>query len=300
MNESSDFARSVDGFLLRLRVERGLSPHTIRAYATDLRVFGDWAERHGHDPLALTHRELRIYLAEQQRAGYARTTLARRLSSVRSFYASEVELGRLGENPAAVLSTQRKTARLPRTVPSSVLEELLDAPGADTPSGLRDRAILELLYATGIRVSELTGLDIQDVDLADGAVRVLGKGSRERVVPAHPRAADRLREYFDAGRPKLDKGREPDAVFLNRSGTRLTPGGVRRVIDKHVSRTAESVAVTPHMLRHTFATHLLEHGADLRSVQELLGHIALSTTQIYTHVSTARLRKTHGGAHPRA
>ncbi len=300
MSVTGDFALRVDGFLVRLRVERGLSPHTIRAYAADLRVFGEWAERHGHDPLALTHRDLRIYLAEQQRAGYARTTLARRLSSVRSFYASEVERGRLEENPATVLSSQRKSPRLPRTVSPRVLDALLETPPDDTPAGLRDRAILELLYATGIRVSELTGLDIEDVDFADGAVRVLGKGSRERIVPVHRRAVERLRAYLGAGRPALDKGREPDAVFLNRSGTRLTPGGVRRLIDKHVSRTAESAAVTPHMLRHTFATHLLERGADLRSVQELLGHIALSTTQIYTHVSTARLRKTHGGAHPRA
>jgi integrase/recombinase XerD len=272
----------------------------VRGYASDLRTFGAWAERTAHDPLAPTHRDVRAYLSEQQRAGYARATLARRLSSLRSFYACEVEEGRLGENPAAVLSSPRAATRLPRTASTAVLEELLDAPSPDTPLGLRDRAILELLYATGIRVSELTGLDLGDVDLAEGSVRVMGKGARERIVPVHRPAVLRMRRYLEEGRPALDKGTEPHALILSRNGTRLSPSGVRRLVDKHLAATAAGASVTPHTLRHTFATHLLEAGADLRTVQELLGHIALSTTQIYTHVSTARLRNTHGGAHPRA
>ncbi|MBN2839639.1 MAG: tyrosine-type recombinase/integrase, partial [Coriobacteriia bacterium] len=164
----------------------------------------------------------------------------------------------------------------------------------------RDRAILELLYATGIRVSELVGLDLGDLDLAQGLITVMGKGSRERTVPMHPVAILRLRAYLEQARGRLGKQRDDRAVFLNRLGGRLTDGGVRRLLDRHLSTLGAEAALTPHALRHTFATHLLEGGADLRTVQELLGHVALSTTQIYTHLSTKHLRDVHKGAHPRA
>ena len=178
--------------------------------------------------------------------------------------------------------------------------DLLDTPDPATPLGLRDRAILELLYATGVRVSELSGLDLGDVDLTGGTIRVMGKGSHERDVPMHPAAVRRLREYLSGGRAALQVPGSESAFFLNRLGTRLTSGGVRRMLDRHLTTIGAAAQITPHDLRHSFATHLLEGGADLRTVQELLGHVALSTTQIYTHVSTKHLRDVHKGAHPRA
>jgi len=181
-----------------------------------------------------------------------------------------------------------------------LLASLLAAPDPSIPLGLRDRAILELLYASGVRVSELTGLDLGDLDLHGGLVRVMGKGARERIVPLYPAVLTTLHEYLERGRPSLARDSEQQAVFLNRNGTRLGTGGVRRMLDRHLQEIASGIHLTPHSLRHTFATHLLEGGADLRTVQELLGHVALSTTQIYTHVSTGHLREVHRGAHPRA
>jgi site-specific recombinase XerD len=172
-------------------------------------------------------------------------------------------------------------------------------PDPSTPHGLRDRAILETHYATGMRVSELTGLDLRDVDFARGQIKVLGKGSKERIIPIHRLANARLAEYLRSGRPSLAKGSDSPAFFLNRSGTRLTAGGVRRLMKKRLAESSGPSSLSPHALRHTFAAHLLEEGADLRTVQELLGHVALSTTQIYTHLSARRLRDVHKTAHPR-
>jgi site-specific recombinase XerD len=192
-------------------------------------------------------------------------------------------------------------ARLPKVVPADLLAALLEAPDRSTPSGLRDAAILELLYAAGLRVGEVEGLDLGGLDLAQGQVRVLGKGSKERIVPVHRLAAQRLRDWLRDGRPRLAKAdKSTEAVFLNRLGTRYSAGAVRRMMAAYLREIGGPAGLTPHALRHTFATHLLEGGADLRTVQELLGHVALSTTQIYTHVSVRRLRDIHRDAHPRA
>jgi tyrosine recombinase XerC len=290
----------VDRYLEHLRVERNLSPNTLAAYAGDLASLLAWADRESVLLLEADHRVLRRYLADLDRARYARRTIARRLAAVRSFYRFLVQRGFATSSPAAVLVTPKVPRELPTVAPETLLSTLIETPDASTPLGLRDRAILELLYATGIRVSELTGLDIGDVDLVGGTARVMGKGSRERIVPMHAVAIRHIREYLTGGRESLRSGKTGTALFLNRLGTRLTAGGVRRMLERHLAALGAASQLTPHSLRHSFATHLLEGGADLRTVQELLGHVALSTTQIYTHVSTKHLRDVHKGAHPRA
>jgi integrase/recombinase XerD len=289
----------VDRFVTHLDVERGVSPHTVKAYASDLACYLEWAARAGVDPVRLTHRQLRGYLAELDAARYARRTIARRLASVRSFFAYLVTEDLVGSDPSTVLSAPKQTRRLPRVVPADALSALLDSPDLSTPAGLRDAAVLELLYATGIRVSELTGLRIDAVDLAQGQAIVMGKGSKERLVPIHRRAVQLLRDYLERARPHLARPDSADAVFLSTRGNALSPEAVRRIINRHLASAGSTAHVSPHALRHTFATHLIEAGADLRTVQELLGHVALSTTQIYTHVSMKRLQDVHRDAHPR-
>jgi integrase/recombinase XerD len=302
MNTASEHTADahLDRFLTHLVVERSVSPHTVRSYATDLRAFFDWCERSGVDPIGADHRNLRRFLGELDQARYARRTIARRSSSIRAFYRFLVLTGVLDTSPAAVLSSPKVPRTLPVVATGEVLQTLLDTPDPATPIGVRDRAVLELLYATGIRVSELSGLDVGDVDFAGGTLRVMGKGSRERIVPIHRIAAERLTEYLRDSRPRLGKTQDGHALFLSRRGARLAPAGVRYLMKGHLEKAGVQLALTPHALRHTFATHLLEAGADLRTVQELLGHIALSTTQFYTHVSMGRLRDVHKGTHPRA
>jgi tyrosine recombinase XerC len=290
----------VDQYVTHLRVERNLSPNTLTAYAGDLAHYLAWAEREGVHILDVDHRAIRRFLAELDRARYAKRTVARRLAAVRSLYRYFVQRGLTASSPALVLSTPRLPRELPTVAPASMLDSLIETPSGSSPQDIRDRAILELLYATGVRVSECTGLDLGDVDFGGGTIRVMGKGSRERIVPMHPAATRRLREYLAGARPGLTSAKTDTAFFLNRLGTRLSSGGVRRMLEKHLETLGAASHITPHDLRHSFATHLLEGGADLRTVQELLGHVALSTTQIYTHVSTKHLRDVHRGAHPRA
>jgi integrase/recombinase XerD len=290
----------VDRFLRHLGAERNASPQTVRAYAADLARYLEWAERACVDPLGDDPRVLRRYLAELDRAKYSRRTIARRLSAIRSLFAYLNREGVLAHNPASVMSSPKLETRLPRIVPADILTTLLDAPSTDNPTGLRDRAILELLYATGVRVSELVGIDLRDLDCAQAQVRVLGKGSKERILPLHREAVSRIEGYLRAGRPALRPATDERALFLNRFGRRLTDGGVRRVLHRRLEALGSASGITPHTLRHTFATHLLESGADLRTVQELLGHVALSTTQIYTHLGVQRLQRVHRDAHPRA
>lgn len=300
MGERPDNEALVDQYLYHLRVERNLSAHTVAAYASDLAALCAWAAREEVHLLDADHRSLRRFLADLDRARYAKRTIARKLAAVRSLYRFFVQRGLLTASPAVVLATPKLPRELPTVAPLSLLESLIATPDASTPLGVRDRAILELLYATGVRVSELTGLDLGDVDFAGGTIRVMGKGSRERIVPIHPAASRCLRSYLDSGRSQLASAKTGSEFFLNRLGTRLSSGGVRRMLDRHLQALGASAELTPHALRHSFATHLLEGGADLRTVQELLGHVALSTTQIYTHVSTKHLRDVHKGAHPRA
>jgi tyrosine recombinase XerC len=290
----------IDEFVAFVRVERNLSPRTVAAYASDLAGYAVFLERADIHPFDADHRVLRSYLADLDRARYARRTVARRLSAVRAFYRYLADRAYVASSPATVLSTPKIPARLPELVPADVLGRLLDAPDVTTDAGLRDRAILELLYASGLRISELTGLDVDDIDFGQGAVRAMGKGSKERIVPLHPLALERIHAYLRDARPHLDNGRAGSALFLNRLGTRLGADGARRMLHRYLDSLEVALDLTPHSLRHTFATHLLENGADLRTVQELLGHVALSTTQIYTHLSTKHLREVHKGAHPRA
>jgi integrase/recombinase XerD len=291
----------VDRFMTHLAAEKGASPATVRAYASDLSAYLGWAERAGFDPIRLTHRDLRLYLGELTRARYAPRTISRRLSALRSLFAYLVEMGLAPGDPAAALGTPKMPSRLPKLVPAELLGALLDAPDTSTPAGLRDGAILELLYAAGLRVGEAEGLDLAGLDLVQGQVRVLGKGGKERIVPIHRLAQSRLRSWLADGRPRLAKsGRATEAVFLNRLGGRYSAGSVRRMMERLMAEVGGPAGLTPHALRHTFATHLLENGADLRTIQELLGHVALSTTQIYTHLSVKRLKDVHRGAHPRA
>lgn len=294
----SDAGQHVDDFLRHLGQARGLSPHTVRAYATDLAAYLDWAERSDTEPLHPTHRRLRLYLGELDQAGYARTTISRRLSSLRSFFSFLVAEGFIESDPSVILSSPRLPVRLPRSVPGETMRALLDAPDPSTAVGLRDRAVLELIYATGARVAEISDLDLSDIDRASGTVRLMGKGSKERIVPVHSEALRRVDTYLREARPSLQR-QTADALFLSTRGNRLSPDAIRRSFKTHLGSIEAELDISPHTLRHTFATDLLENGADLRSVQELLGHVALSTTQIYTHVGGKRLKRIHRSAHPR-
>ncbi|MDI6844151.1 MAG: tyrosine recombinase [Anaerosomatales bacterium] len=296
---ASDDAALVDAFLAHLSTVRNMSPATVRAYATDLAQFVAWCERRGISTSGATRRDLRAYLAELAAARYAKTTVARKQSSLRSFYAFLVEAGLTERDPAAAMPSVQIPERLPPAVPAGLVARLLELPDVTTPRGLRDRAILELAYATGARVAEISGLDVGDVDLASGQVRLFGKGSKERIVPLHRLAVQILRAYLRDSRPKLLRGRQEDALFVGQRGHRYSTNSIRRMLAGYLDSLSVETGLTPHDIRHAFATHLLESGADLRTVQELLGHVALSTTQIYTHVSIRRLREVHERAHPR-
>lgn len=289
----------VDAFLGDLANVRNLSPHTVRAYGTDLGAYLNWTERTGYNPGTITHRQLRLYLAELDRARYARRTIARRLAAIRAFYAYLAKEGLVTSDPASVLQTPKLPRRLPKVVPPETLSALLDAPDPTTAIGLRDRAVLELLYATGARVSEVSGLDVVDLDVAARQLRVMGKGGKQRILPLHPEAMKRLLAYRDSARPELLR-RPESALLLSSRGNRMSTDALRKMFKHHLESVGAALDVSPHTVRHTFATHLLEGGADLRTVQELLGHVALSTTQIYTHVGRKRLQDVHRSAHPRA
>jgi integrase/recombinase XerC len=291
-------------FLQYLRVERNSSAYTIKSYREDLAALAEYLnERYGQAPAPeeITTLDLRGYLSGLHEHGYAKTTIARRLASLRSFFRFGQREGWTKANPAKPLRNPRKSRSLPHFLSSDELGKLLSAPPADQTSGLRDRAILEVLYSAGLRVSELVGLNDGDLDLAVGIVRVRGKGKRERLSPIGSFAAQALRAWLAKRRlsPKEPKG--PAApIFVNRNGRRLTTRSVGRMLEKYLAITGLDRRTTPHTLRHSFATHLLDGGADIRSVQELLGHKSLVTTQIYTHVSTAHLRAAYEKAHPRA
>lgn len=300
-SEASDNASiMLDRFIRQLSVEKGTSPNTVRAYGTDLTGYIEWAERAGLDPLRLSHREIRLYLAELDRAGYARRTIARRLSSVRAWFGYLSREGLVPTDPSLALLSPKLPARLPRLVPGDVVDRLLQAPDTSTAIGIRDVAVLELLYATGARVAELAGMHIADADLSQGQVSVLGKGSKQRIVPLHAVAVSAIRRYIQEARPALALKPGEEHLFLSSRGNPLSADAIRRMFKTYVVQVGAASDLSPHAMRHTFATHLLDGGADLRTVQELLGHVALTTTQIYTHVSTKRLKDVHRNTHPRA
>ena len=286
---------AVDAFLRYLAAERGASPHTLRSYATDLRDCAAFLRRRGLGALPdADARVIRGYLADLHARGLARTSIARRLATLRSFYRFLIRRGRARANPAREVRTPSLPRRLPGHLPIDQSEALFRQPFGDAEADRRDRAILELLYASGVRVAELAGLDVGDLDLREGSVRVLGKGRRERVVPLGRKAIDALRAYLGA----RESGRGP--VFRNRRGGPLTVRSLHRIVRGRARAAGLAGRVTPHTLRHTFATHLLDAGADLRLIQELLGHARLTTTQRYTHVSAERLVRVYDAAHPRA
>jgi len=296
----------IDAFLMELREARGAAPGTLRGYADDLRqgaeffrgegLAGSWTEvRPAH---------VRRYLAHLHGKDYARTSVARKLSALRSLYRYLAARSLVSSDPTIGITAPRQRRRLPRFLYQPDVEKLLAAPDATTPLGLRDRALLETLYATGIRVSELVGLTVSQASEA-AELRILGKGGRERLALLGAPAQEAIARYLEEARPHLvarlrDRRQEGDRLFLNHRGGPLTDRGARRVVHRHLLRACAQHDIGPHALRHTFATHLLEAGADLRAVQELLGHASLATTQIYTHVTRRHLREVYRQAHPRS
>lgn len=295
---------AADRFLQYLRVERNASELTIKSYREDLDALIEYlAELHGGEtrPGNVGTVELRGYVAALHEAGYAKTTIARRLASLRSFFRFGQREGWTKSNPAKPLRNPRKARALPHFLSSEEIERLLSAPSTEDSLGMRDRAILEVLYSAGLRVSELAGLNSGDLDFSGGTLRVRGKGRRERIAPVGSFAASALKAWLALRRlSPREKGGLEAPVFVNKFGRRLTTRSVGRMLEKHLQTSGLDHRTTPHTLRHSFATHLLDRGADIRSVQELLGHKSLVTTQIYTHVSTAGLRAAYERAHPRA
>lgn len=277
--------------------EARLAPATVDAYRRDLAHFANW--RAG--PVGeTTTEELERYLAQLRADGRAPTTIARRVAAIRSFFRHEMLLGARADNPAAQLELPRRARRLPRTLSPGEAERLIDAAAGTTPRAMRDRALVELMYGAGLRVGEALGLDRRAVDLDERLVRALGKGSKERIVPLGRPAVDALRRYVALGRPHLDRRHRPE-LFLNARGGALTRAGAFLILRRLAERAGlDPTRVHPHLLRHSFATHLLEGGADLRSVQEMLGHADLGTTELYTHVSDVRRRELYFQAHPHA
>lgn len=287
--------RHIDKFINYLKVEKNASEHTIKNYKTDLNSFSHFFG--DKDISEVDHLALRRFLAEMRAKNYAKRTIARHLASLRSLFRFLYREGHIKSNPLTAISSPKLDKKLPKFLDVDKVTKLMLKPDIKTEAGLRDRALLETLYSTGIRVSELVGLDSSDIDQFAGVIKVFGKGSKERIVPIGEEALGAIRKYNDK---KGRKDKSKDEVFLNNRGGRLTDRSVRRVLDKYIRACAIEEKISPHSLRHSFATHLLDRGADLRSVQELLGHMNLSTTQIYTHVTMDRLKSVYDKAHPRA
>lgn len=295
--------RAISRFLRYLTVERNASELTIKSYREDLEGLVEWlaGDESPPQPSAVTPARLREYVTALHEAGYAPASISRRLASLRSFYRFAQREGLADSNPARPLRNPRRQRKLPHFLTTREIGRLLSAPPVDEAAGRRDRAILETIYSAGLRVSELTGLNEGDLDFGQGLIRVRGKGKRERLAPLGKYAIRALRRWLSQRRLASDEteGRE-SPVFVNRFGRRLTTRSVARMLEKYIKLTGLDTRTSPHTLRHSFATHLLDAGADIRSVQELLGHKSLITTQIYTHVSTESLRQAYRKAHPLA
>jgi integrase/recombinase XerD len=291
-----NLAEAIDAFLVELRVERGLSPLTIAAYRRDLAQFADHADRTWRDD----PQPLLDFVATLQRGGAKGSTQARKSAAVRSFYAFALREGHATRDVPALVDAPRPGSYLPDVLEPDDVVRILDAPPADDEIGIRDRAILELLYACGLRVSELVGLDTDRVDLPNAQVRVIGKGNKERRVPMGEEARERLHRYRSGPRQAWTAGKPTPAVFVNTRGKRMSRESVWRLVKRWTEASGVAERVTPHTFRHSFATHLLEGGADLRVVQALLGHASISTTQLYTHLTGERVREVYARAHPRA
>lgn len=278
-------------------MERGLAENTLSAYRSDLLLFSVWTASRNRGLLDVGPADLSDFMAEQ--LGTPVRTVARRLSALRRFYRYQVQRGTLDHDPSARLESPRLARRLPGVLSETQVDELLAAPDVSTAFGLRDRAMLELLYASGLRVSELVGLTLNRINLTQSTVRVSGKGARERLVPFGEEAADWLERYLARGRAEILAGRVSDALFPSRRAKAMSRQAFWQAIKRYALRAGIDREISPHTLRHAFATHLLNHGADLRVLQMLLGHSDLSTTQIYTHVARERLKQIHAEHHPR-
>jgi len=288
----------VEAFLNFLTVEKNASLHTVKNYSIDLREFSAFLG--AKEISSVTYLDIRAFLAVLKGKNYSKSSISRRLACLRSFFKYLARENHLQVNPAAGVTTPKRDRRLPHFLDPEEVEKLLEAPSKDSWEEKRDKAILEMLYSSGLRVSELVGLNQEDVDLFGGLLRVRGKGRKERIVPLGQVALRALKSYLEHKPAKQNTPHLKTQLYLNRSGGRLTDRSVRRIILKYCRRIALNKEVSPHVLRHSFATHMLDRGADLRSVQELLGHENLSTTQIYTHVTTKRLKEAYDAAHPRA
>ncbi|MDD4752491.1 MAG: tyrosine recombinase XerC [Desulfitobacteriaceae bacterium] len=297
----------LEQFIAYLKIEKNASEHTLEGYSHDLLEFGEFLAQalkkdlSQVDAAQVDHLTVRRFLAKLQAKGLSKSTMARKLAALRSFYRYLAREEIVKVNPMLNVHTPKMDKRLPKFLYYKEIEALLNAPDS-TSQGERDKAILEVIYGGGLRVGELEGLNIVDIDFSLGYARVFGKGSKERVVPLGGAALRALRQYLSQGRKELEarSGSRQEALFLNKYGRRLSARSVRNIVDKYVAQAALNQKISPHSLRHSFATHLLEGGADLRSVQELLGHVKMSTTQIYTHVTKKQLKSVYEKTHPRA
>ena len=315
----------IQEFFSYLRYEKHFSDHTLKCYSTDLQQYVEFlgTEQAGAtttpsyesggttgtalalevraEILSVTAATIREFLVVLHNKNYSRATTARKLATLRSFYKFLVRRGYLQSSPVAVIRTPKQEKRLPKFLEADQIEALFKAPDQSTLLGLRDFAMLEVMYSTGVRVSELVGLDVTDVDFDEAVCHVRGKGRRERLSPVGQRALQAIKNYLDKRQqPRPGQDSDEQALFVNKSGQRLSTRSVRRKLDKYLAQANLDPSISPHTLRHTFATHMLNQGADLRSVQELLGHRSLSTTQVYTHLTTGRLKEVYDKAHPRS
>jgi tyrosine recombinase XerC len=294
-------ARLIEDFVRHLELERRLSPHTVAAYRADLLGLAIFLARSGSDLGGATHAVLRRWLAQLATRGYSRSTIARKAAAARSLYRHLARRGKVAVNPAALLAAPKLPSLLPAVLKQREAATLVEAPDLADPYGVRDRAVLELLYATGIRVAELCALDMDDADLDRSRVRVMGKGGTEREVPVGEEALEALSAYVGGARAGMVPAEgDREALFFNRRGNRATTRDIRAVVEKYRGQALAGRRASPHTLRHSFATHLMEGGADIRAVQELLGHASLANTQRYTHVSRGRLFSSYRQSHPRA
>ncbi len=291
-------------FVAKLEHEKGFSEHTLRAYHKDLLQFDNFLKAEKRSSLeSVNHLLLRRFLAVLRSKNYSKRTIARKLASIRSFFKFLIREGELVANPFEMLRTPKQDKKLPQFLSITEVDVLLKTPDSSSVMGLRDMAIMETLYSTGIRVSELVGLDEGHIDFTSGMIKVQGKGKKERLVPIGSHAINAINEYINS-KPGSKKKEEKsvsrsEPLFLNKYGDRLTARSVARSLDKYLKASGINLLTSPHTFRHSFATHLLDKGADLRSVQEMLGHSSLSTTQVYTHITTERLKNVYDKAHPR-
>ena len=299
--------QDINSFLNYLAVEKGFSENTTAAYQNDLYQLADFAReetaKHGLMPtwVNFSRQDMLSYLLNLKERGYAATTQARKVAATKSFFSFMLAEGKIKNNPTENISSPRVGKSLPDAISISQVRQLIDQPAKlSTPEAKRDRAMLELLYASGMRVSELVSLNLGDVDTKGGCVRCFGKGNKERLIPIYPQAAKAVEEYVTAVRPQLAHSDTELALFLNQRGDRLTRQGLWQILKAYAKSAGLGKQVTPHTLRHSFATHMLSGGADLRYVQEMLGHANISTTQIYTHLTSEHIRRTYDRAHPRA